>query len=164
LIIDKEHSHIEAGVKSSMDNFSANLTAYEAVISVDPAEKRVASAQLKFPFAAIKTGNEKRDTEMRHWQQVDQFPECVYILEALLPAAGGTFNARGKFILHGVTKDITFPVTIGFKDNGICTIDGDLPLDTRDFSLPIIRNFAILKVNPLLQVKFHLEGRASTGA
>jgi polyisoprenoid-binding protein YceI len=159
LVIDKEHSRIEAEVKSTMDNFSAKLGSYDAAISVDVAEKRVISAQLKFRFADVKTGNEKRDAEMLHWEQTEQFPDCVYSLVSLLPAASGTYSARGKFTLHGVTKEITFPVVIGVKEPGTYTIEGNLPIDTRDYGLPVIRKVAILKVNPVLQVKFHLEGK-----
>jgi hypothetical protein len=52
-------------------------------------------------------------------------------------------------------------VTIGYAGNDTCIIDGDLPLNTADFGLPPIRKFCIFKVNPTLQVKFHLEGHAA---
>ena len=164
LTIDKSRSHIEAMVTSTRDNFTASLTAYEIALSIDPAQKHIGSAQLRFRFADIKTGDEKRDAEMRAWQQTDQFPDCIYILEALLPAPGGTFNARGKFILHGVTKVITIPVTISTTSPGTCLIDGDLSLETTDFGLSPIRKFGVFKVSPTLQVKFHLEGHASAGS
>ena len=161
LTIDKNRSHIEALGISRQGNFTAKLTVFDAVISLDPVEKRIGSAQLTFHFADIKTGDEKRDAEMCTWQQTDQFPDCVYILEALLPAVGGTFNARGKFILHGVTRVITIPITIGYTTPDTCQIDGDLPLDTTDFGLPPLRKYGIFRVIPRLQVKFHLEGRVS---
>ena len=145
-----------------MDSFTAKVIAYDADISVDLAEKRIGSAQLKFRFSDIKTGDEDRDAKMRDWQQTDQFPECVYLLDTLQPAVGGTYKALGKFMLHGVTKEMTIPVTISFKDTTVM-IDGDLALDSNDFGLSPIRKYALLKVNPTLQVKFHLEGRASTG-
>jgi len=164
LAIDKAHSQIEAAVKSTTDNFPAKLTAYDAIVALDPAGKHVERVQFKFHFADLNTGNEKRDVEMRHWEETDKFPDCEYVLVELLPVAGGSFNARGKFTLHGVTKEIIFPVNIGFKDPATCTIDGELPVDTRDYGLPVIRKFAVLKVNPVLQVKFHLEGHVAPGA
>ena len=162
LTIDKSRSHVEAMVRSSLENFTASLTAYEALISVDVAEKHIVNAQLKFRFADVKTDSEKRDADLNRWEQTDQFPECVYILDALLPAAGGTFKARGKLILHGVTQELVFPVTISFKAPNVCSLDGDLTLNTTDFGLPQIRKFGLFKVNPELQVKFHLEGRAAS--
>jgi polyisoprenoid-binding protein YceI len=161
LTIDKGRSHIEAAVTSSMDNFMAKLTAWDAVISVDVPEKRLGSARLKFRFADITTGDGTRDAEMCRWEQTDQFPDCIYILDALAPAAGGTFIARGKFILHGVTKAIAIPVTIGYVGTSIFMVDGDLPLDTTEFNLPPIRTHGFFKVSPVLQVKFHIEGRVA---
>jgi len=164
LSLDNNHSHIEAAVRSTTDDFTAKVTAFDALVSVDLPGKSIGSAQLKFRLDDIKTGNEQRDAEMRAWLQTDQFPDCVYILDLLLPAAGGTFNARGKLILHGVTKAITIPVTVGFTSSGTCTIDGDLALEITDFSLSPIRRYILFTVNPELQVKFHLEGRVPSGS
>ncbi len=159
LTIDKNRSHIEAIVTAPMETFTAKLTTYDATISVDPAQKRIGTVLLKFRLADLTTDNEKRDTAMRDWQQTDQFPECVFLLDALLPAGGGSFKARGKFILHGITQVLNIPVTITFSTPDTCLIDGDTSLDTTAFALPPIRQYLLLKVNPTLQVKFHLEGR-----
>lgn len=161
LVIDARRSHIEAMVTAPMETFTVKLTAYDALISVDPQEKRIGSAVVKFRFADLKTGDEKRDAAMRVWQQTDQFPECVFLLDALQPAVGGTFKACGKFILHGVTQPFTIPVAIAFTSAETCVIDGDLSLDTTAFGLPPIRQHLILKVNPTLQITFHLEGKIS---
>jgi polyisoprenoid-binding protein YceI len=161
LVIDKEHSNIEASAKATMESFTAKLPAFDAVISIDPAEKRVVSAQFKFHFSDIKTSNDKRDGEMLHWEQTEQFPDCVFNLDSLEPAAGGAFTAHGKFTFHGVTKEISFPATISFPTADTCKIDGQPTLDTRDFGLPIIRKFGMLKVDPVLKIKFHLEGRTA---
>lgn len=164
LVIDKDHSKIEVAVKATMDSFTATLPAYEATIAIDPAAKRVENAQVKFRFNEVKTGKEKRDVEMHHWQQTDQFPDCLYVMDSLKPISGDTSTATGKFTLHGVTKDISFPVTITFQADGSCKLDSEFQLNTQDFGLPIFKKFGMLKVDPLLKIKFHLEGRAATGA
>lgn len=164
LSIDKDHSKIEASVKATMDSFTATLPAYDATISIDPAVKRVESAQVKFRFADVKTGKDKRDVEMNHWQETEKFPDCLYVMESLKPANGDTYNATGKFTLHGVTKEITFPITILIQADGGCKLDSEFPLDTQDFGLPIFKKFGMLKVQPLLKIKFHLEGHVAAGA
>jgi len=161
LTIDKDRSHIEAMVTAPMESFAAKVTHFDATMTVDLQEKRVGSALIKFRFADLKTGDEKRDETMLAWQQTDQFPECIFLLDALLPAGGGAFKARGKFILHGVTQVLAIPVTITFSTPDTCLIDGDISLDTTAFNLPPIHQYLLLKVNPTLQVKFHLEGRSA---
>jgi polyisoprenoid-binding protein YceI len=164
LTIDRERSHIEAAAKSTMEDFTAKLSYFEGTIQVDPTAKSVGSAQLKFRFADVKTGSNSRDAKMHRWQQTDQFPDCVYVLDALLHATGGSFRARGKFIFHGITREISFPVTLRFEDKGICKIDGDLQLDTRQYELPIVRLLGVFTVAPFVQVKFHIEGHLPTSS
>jgi iron complex transport system substrate-binding protein len=40
---------------------------------------------------------------------------------------------------------------------------GDASLDTREFGLPVIRLFGLLKVDPVVRVRFHLQGTAPAG-
>ncbi|MFT3869084.1 MAG: YceI family protein [Nibricoccus sp.] len=164
LTIDKDRSKIEVAVKATMDSFTASLPAYDAAIAVDPAAKRVESAQVKFRFTDVKTGKDKRDVEMNHWQETEKFPDCLYVMDSLKPVGGDLYNANGKFTLHGVTKEISFPVTILIQTDGTCKLDSEFPLDTQDYGLPIFKKFGMLKVNPLLKIKFHLEGRVAGGA
>ncbi|MFT3783153.1 MAG: YceI family protein [Nibricoccus sp.] len=161
LAIDKAHSSIEADVKATMDSFTAKLPAYDATIVADAAAKQVESAQVKFHFTDIKTGKDKRDTEMNHWQETPQFPDCVYVMDSLKPAGGDTYTATGKFTLHGVTKELSFPIKISFQPDGSCKLDSEFSLNTQDYGLPIFKKFGMLKVDPLLKIRFHLEGRAA---
>ena len=164
LVLDKEHSQIEVAVKATMDSFTAKLSAYDATIAADPDAKRIDSAQVKFRFNDVKTGKDKRDVEMHHWQQTEQFPDCVYVMESLKPTSDNTYMATGKFTLHGITKDISFPVTIRFQADGSCKLDSEFTLNTQDHGLPVFKKFGMLKVAPLLKIKFHLEGRLAAGA
>ena len=47
-------------------------------------------------------------------------------------------------------------------EGGLFAIDGDAVIDTRDFGLPIIKKFLVLKVDPEVRVRFHLQGDAET--
>lgn len=159
LSVDKDRSSIEVAVKATMDPFTAKLSAYDAALTADASPARIASAQVKFRFLDVKTGKDKRDAEMHKWQQTDQFADCLYVMEKLAPAGGDNFTATGKFTLHGVTKEISFPIAIRFQPDGSCKLDSDFPLDTQDYGLPVFRKFALLKVDPLLKIKIHLEAR-----
>jgi hypothetical protein len=53
---------------------------------------------------------------------------------------------------------VDFPFTTSIS-NGLVVLDGTAVLDTRDFGLPVIRTLWLLKVDPVVRVHFHLQGR-----
>jgi polyisoprenoid-binding protein YceI len=157
LVIDEGNSRIDIGVKATVDSFVGKLTNYSPTILVDSTTGKVTVAKVAFLFKDVKTGNEKRDREMHVWQQTGQFPNGGFSLETLDASGEGKFTARGALTFHGVTQTLSFPVTIT-RSGPAMTIEGDAVVDTRMFGLPIIRKFALLKVDPLVAVHFHLAG------
>ena len=157
LTIDPAQSRIEVIVPCTMDSFTGTLDAYAANITVDGV--RVTAATLAFNFTDVHTGKSGRDEAMHEWQATPQNPKCAFVLSSLEPifGSGSRFNARGTLTLHGVTTEISFPVSVT-TDQQLYAIDGEAPLDTRNFGLPVIRKFGLLKVEPLIKVRFHLQG------
>lgn len=156
LAVDRAHSQVEVAVHATVDSFTAKLDNYDAQIEVDPATARVTGARFQFHFTDLKTGKAKRDREMHEWQRTEEFPDGEFVLAGLEPAAEGRFTARGTLRLHGVTKELSFPVAVT-TDRRLFAIDGEPSLDTRDFGLGVIRKFAVLKVDPVVAVRFHLQ-------
>ncbi len=157
LTVDKANSRVEIAVKATVDSFVTKLAAYTADVRFDAATGQVTAAKLAFHFTDVKTGNEKRDREMHIWQQTEKFPDGDFTLKALQPAADGKLTARGGLTLHGVTRELAFPVTV-VRAGAVATVEGEAVVDTRLFGLPVIRKFALLKVDPLVTVRFHLTG------
>ena len=158
LSIDKTHSRIEAEAKATMHAFTAKLSSYDAEFMADTTSGKIKRGTLQFKISNVKTGDEKRDRDMLAWIHNDQFPEVVFTLISVVDAAPSKLNARGQLLLHGVAKEIAFPVTVETKDQHVYSIDGHLDLDTQEFGLPIIRKYGLLKVDPVLHVSFHLQG------
>jgi hypothetical protein len=163
LIVDKSQSRIEYTVKATMDTFTGTLSAYDLDLYHDPAAlTKITRAELHFRFMDLTSANEKRDRHMRQWQATGQFPECIFTLTALEPGeSAGRFTARGQFIFHGVARDLVFPVSLSTEENNLLVIDGEARIDTRDFNLPVIRKWSVIKVDPLVVVKLHLKARAA---
>jgi polyisoprenoid-binding protein YceI len=161
LVLDKAQSRIEYTVKATMDSFTGKLTTYDLDLQYDPATPaKISRAEVRFRFTDLRSDNAKRDRDMRTWQSTEQFPECIFTLTALEPAAtAGRFTARGQFIFHGMTRDLVFPVSLSRSEDGLHVIDGEARIDTRDFGLPIIRKFGLLKVDPVVVVTLHLQAR-----
>ncbi len=156
LIFDLPQSRVEISVKATLDAFLSRLRVFEPMVTVDD-EGQVVAAEFHFRFADIATGKPKRDHALHEWQQSDVFPDSHFVLSKLVTTAEGYLQAKGKLTLHGVTREISFPVWIA-HDAGVIAIDGDALLDVRSFGLPVPRLYWILKVDPLVRVRFHLQG------
>lgn len=156
LAVDSAQSRVEIVVKATVDSFTGTLEAYDAEIAVDSG--RVTAARFAFHFADVHTGKEGRDEAMNEWQDTRHHPDGVFVLKTI-ESVDNRLEAHGTLRLHDVTREVAFPVTVT-TDRKLYSIDGEAPLDTRDFGLPIIRKFAVLKVDPVVRVRFHLQGLA----
>lgn len=156
LQVDRVASRVNVDVKVTVDSFVGQLRQFSAKITVDPASGSVTSCTFAFRLLDLKTGKDKRDRNMHDWQGTAQFPEATFVLERLEPAAGAVQTAYGQFTFHGVTRPLSFPVTIT-QSGRKYEFDGEAFIDTRDFGLPIIRMLAVIKVDPKVKISFHLE-------
>jgi polyisoprenoid-binding protein YceI len=158
VLVDPNHSSIDIAVKATIGSFVAQLRDFDANIVTASREARVEAGIFRFKFASIKTGNAARDRDMNEWQQTDKFPEVVFTLIAIEPVAGGNPIARGKLRFHGVERLLSFPISVETKEQTF-NMDGDVAIDTRNYGLPIIKSFLVLKVDPIVHVHFHLTGK-----
>jgi polyisoprenoid-binding protein YceI len=156
---DPARSRIEVVVTATVDSFTGRLEHYEPSITFGP-DGHITGARVGFHFLDVHTGKEKRDRAMHEWQQTKEFPDGEFVLDTLTPGAGGVSVARGRLTLHGRTQVLEFPVTLTTQGD-VCAIDGDAVVDTREFNLPVIRMLGLLKVDPLVHVRFHLQGHRS---
>jgi polyisoprenoid-binding protein YceI len=157
LLIDKPHSRVEVVVKATVDSFTGHLADYEATIDVDPATSRVNAAVFRFHIADVRTGKSERDHQMLVWEESDRFPDGSFTLSSLQAEPDGHVTALGKLTFHGIEQDLRFPASVS-TDGTLFAIDGEADLDTRQFGLPVIRKFGLLKVDPLVKIRFHLQG------
>lgn len=156
LVVDRDLSRIDIDVQATIGSFTGNLADYDAEIRYHPDSSEVRSAQIRFRFADVTTGEEKRDHHMHVWQETETFPHGRFVLGQLKPPdANGQVMAVGELTLHGQTRKIEFPVSI-LMENRTVVIDGEAVIDTQNYGLPIIRKFLALKVNPLVTIRFHL--------
>ncbi len=157
LVLDRAKSHVDIAVEATVDSFVAHLEDFQVAITLDPGSGRVEAAAFRANLSAVKTGRADRDHDMSVWLQTSEFPQVAFELETLERGPNGAFTARGQVQLHGERHEVSFPVRIT-ADQGLTTIDGVAALDTREFGLPIIRKFWILTVDPVVHVRFHLQG------
>lgn len=158
LVLDQERSAIEVEVRGTLGIFTGRLQQFAAVVVVDPAGLTVEQAQVDFKFADLRTGRARRDRDMLEWENHAEHPAVRFRLERLETMPDGPVRARGRLAMHGVEHSVMFPVTF-LAEGAVCSIDGEVDLDYRDYGLPVIRKYLLLTVDPRLRVRFHLQGR-----
>ena len=161
LRIDPAQSRVEIAVKATADSFVGRLESYDAAVVIDtnPTVTEVIRASFSFRFADVKTGKDGRDEEMHVWQDTAHHPDGQFTLATITTEADGRRVATGTLAFHGRAREISFPFSVT-HDADLYAIDGEAALDTRDFGLPVIKKLLVLKVDPEVKVRFHLQGRA----
>ncbi len=157
LLIDAAQSRVDVVVQATVDSFTGSLAAYEADIRVDTETGAVVAARFDFRFADVKTAKAARDEQMHAWQGTPTHPLGRFTLAEIGRDEAGASYARGQLLFHGVSRELRFPISVT-REGTRYAMDGDAVVDTRRFGLPVIRKFAVLKVDPEVHVRFHLQG------
>lgn len=156
LKVDKDKSRIQVDAKATGHEFTGTLGDYKASISGTSDKLKPTGVELSWKFADLKTGDTKRDAEMIKWLG-GKGPEGSFKFTKTWSDGGKDF-AQGELTIHGVSKTIAFPFTAK-KEGKWVTIDGAVKFDYQTFGLPIIRSMVVMKVEPELEVRFHLVGQ-----
>lgn len=153
-------SRVDIAVTATIDSFVAKLQAFEVSATAEPRSGRIDTAVFRCKFDSIRTGDAGRDRDMNEWQQTSSFPDVVFTLAALETDVSGRSVARGRLRFHGMERSVGFPISIATSGRSIA-VDGEVSIDTRDYGLPVISKYLILKVDPTVHLRFHLQGIVS---
>ena len=158
--VDKTKSHITVSASATGGGFKGYLKDYSATIKGDANSLKPQSAKVTWKFADLDTKEKKRNAKMLKWLDVGKHPGGSFVLSRVFDkkVVGKTQTyALGKIMIHGVSKQIVFPITT-VKNGKTLTISGTATLNTKDFGLPIIRMALIATVKPKVTVDFNLTG------
>ncbi len=155
LQIEKEKSKVEVEINVTAHSFIAKLENYEIKIQIDTESAKIKRTEFSFDFNDLKSGKNARDKAMLKWEEYNKYPNGSFILTAL-HEQGEKVIAEGMLTLHGIEKEILFPIKVNTEGTK-WSISGSTVIDHLDWDLPIIKKL-VLKVDPNLSVNFHLEG------
>ena len=118
------------------------------------------------PVRTLGTGNQRRDRDLNKSMESDKYPTIRFELTGV--AAPGTssdsMNAvlRGRFIIHGVTREATVPVSLAFHPEGI-RVRGETPLNLKDYKIGgLSKALGMLKMDEKILVHVDLLFGAAT--
>ena len=116
--IDRSHSNATFKIRHMMSNTAGNFGDFKGTVTVDREAPAKSAVEFTISAASINTGSEDRDKHLRSadFFDVAQYPEITFKSTKIEPTkTKDLYNVTGNFSFHGVTKQITLPVTfLGF--------------------------------------------------
>jgi polyisoprenoid-binding protein YceI len=117
--IDSRHSEATFRVRHFMSKVSGKFADVTGTVNLDRANPTASSVDFTIKTATIDTGVPDRDKHLRSadFFDVEKYPEITF-KSTKIAAAGkkDLYNVTGDFTMHGVTKQVTFPVEVlGFQ-------------------------------------------------
>ena len=111
--IDKNHSEATFQVRHILTKVRGTFRDFGGTINFDKAKPENSSVEFRIKTGSIDTGVQKRDDHLRSPDFFDAatHPEIVFKSTKVVSKGNNTFDVTGDFTMHGVTKQITLPVT-----------------------------------------------------
>lgn len=143
-------------VKATMDSFTGHATSETFVVAEDATEVRI-----DVKIEGMKTGKAKRDKEMVHMFQAEEFPVisgtiAASALRDLKPGETGTNELPFKLVMHGQTNDAVASVTGLVDEGGKRTFNAAFPVSLKTFDLKPPSILGIINVNDKVLVTTHV--------
>jgi polyisoprenoid-binding protein YceI len=112
--VNGPHSSLNFTVRHFVSEVDGRFTDFEGVIKYDKDNPANDSVSFTAKAESIKTDNDGRDKDLRSatFFDVEKFPTLSFTSTKVTQKDANTLEVTGDFTLHGVTKQITIPVTV----------------------------------------------------
>ena len=144
-------------------------TQFSGTVRVDPEHPdQGAGVTLEVDAATMVTGNRLRDRTMRNSHlETATYPKIRFestsaktTPEPLKAGESRPVELEGRLALHGVTRTVKIPVTLGY-DGGLLTADGNVVFALSEFSIPIPKILWFV-LDDKVTVNFHAVAKPET--
>jgi polyisoprenoid-binding protein YceI len=141
--VDKSHSSLEFTVKHMMiSKVRGVFNEFDAVVEADPNDLTDAKIEFSVNVNTIDTRNEDRDNHLRSndFFDMENHPKMTFVATEIKRKSGDNYDVTGDLTLRGVTKPVTFDMTMEGvnKDpwgNEVAGFSGTGKLNRKDFGL-----------------------------
>jgi polyisoprenoid-binding protein YceI len=140
-VVDTPHSEATFQVRHFVTKVRGRFNDFTGTINVDRANPAASSVELKILTASIDTAHPGRDKHLRSadFFDVEKYPEITFRSSRIVPRGQDRYDVTGTFTMHGVSKEITVPVSfLGFMGSGPSEKAGfsaDFTLDRKDYGI-----------------------------
>ncbi len=106
--------------------------------------------------ASLRTGNGKRDKDLRKSMEVERYPTMRFDLDRVTPGdtVGDTVTVtlHGRLAIHGVQREVAVPARVAPAGDGL-RVRSDFPLNVKDYGVGgLSKALGLLKMNELIVV------------
>jgi polyisoprenoid-binding protein YceI len=111
--IDPGHSEVGFQVRHLVSQTRGRFNDFTGSVNLDPKNLANSSVDFTIKAASIDTNVPDRDKHLRgaDFFDVEKYPEITFKSKSIKAAGKDTYNVTGTLTMHGVSKDITLPVT-----------------------------------------------------
>ena len=114
-IIDKAHSEATFQVRHLLTRVRGRFSDFEGAIDYNEQHPEQSSVNVSITAASIDTSERDRDTHLRSadFFDVEKFPALTFTSRRITGKGGNQrFDVTGDLTIHGVTRPVTFDVTL----------------------------------------------------
>lgn len=109
---------------------------FSGTVTIDPATKTLTAVTANIDTTSVFTGFPKLTTHLQSadFFEVREYPKATFQSTKVTPGKEGTATVTGKLMLHGQTKEISFPVTYTVAAEGV-TLKSDFAIQRSEFGM-----------------------------
>jgi len=111
--IDKSHSEAVFQVRHLVTKVRGRFDDFEGTIQINEDRPELSSVEFTIRAASIDTNEKDRDTHLRSadFFDVEKFPTITFRSTRISRKSDESSDVIGDLTIHGVTKEVTLPVT-----------------------------------------------------
>jgi polyisoprenoid-binding protein YceI len=144
--------------RATVGNFTGTTTAVTGEMSGGDALPEI-RGWVEAPVRTLATGNDRRDRDLNRSMESEKYPTIRFELTGVEPRgpAGDSLSALllGRFIVHGVTRETTVPVSVVLRSDAI-RVRGETSLNLEDYGIEgLTKMMGMLKMHE--EIVLHID-------
>ncbi len=111
--IDTVHSDVSFKIRHLVSKTAGRFADFDGTLVVDWNDLDASSVSFVIKTASIDTRNPDRDKHLcsADFFDAEIYPEITFVSHKITKATNNTYAVTGTFTMHGVSREITLPVT-----------------------------------------------------
>ncbi len=141
--------------RATVGNFTGTTDSVTGAMRGGPAPAGV-TGWVEGRVTALRTGNGRRDRDLRSSMETDRYPVMRYDLTAVRPGPvlgdSQQVTLEGTLTIHGVTRPVDLTAFL-YRDTGTARVTSSFQLDLNDYRVGgLSKMLGILRMNPVIVV------------